>query len=58
MANDWKRFLNWTRTMNFKRRSVKVKLSVAFGGLAVVVLIVSGMSLAALNDANWRQRTG
>ncbi|KDB10667.1 methyl-accepting chemotaxis sensory transducer [Burkholderia sp. lig30] len=40
--------------MRFRLLSVKAKLSIAFGLLAVVVLIVSGMSLIALNDANDR----
>ncbi|WOD19689.1 methyl-accepting chemotaxis protein [Paraburkholderia kirstenboschensis] len=40
--------------MNFKRLPMKVKLSAAFGVLAVLVLIVAGMSLAALGDANER----
>jgi methyl-accepting chemotaxis protein len=40
--------------MNFKHLSVKVKLSAAFGLLATVVLIVSGISLKELNDANDR----
>ncbi|MGF6653392.1 methyl-accepting chemotaxis protein [Paraburkholderia youngii] len=34
--------------------SVKTKLTVAFGALAVVVLIVSGLALKELNDANDR----
>ncbi len=40
--------------MNFKHLSVKAKLSAAFGLLATVVLIVSGISLKELNDANDR----
>ncbi|WP_246392256.1 methyl-accepting chemotaxis protein [Paraburkholderia youngii] len=34
--------------------SVKTKLTVAFGALAVVVLLVSGLALKELNDANDR----
>src|SRR5471030_472762 len=40
--------------MNSNRLTVKTKLSIAFGLLAVVVLIVSGISLKSLNDANDR----
>ena len=40
--------------MNSKDLSVKAKLSAAFGLLATVVLIVSGISLKQLNDANDR----
>jgi|SRR5476651_257512 CHASE3 domain sensor protein len=40
--------------MNSKRLTVRGRLSIAFGLLAVVVLIVSGMSLKSLNDANDR----
>ncbi|WP_434115607.1 methyl-accepting chemotaxis protein [Paraburkholderia caffeinilytica] len=40
--------------MNLNSLSVKAKLSAAFGVLAVVVLIVSGLSLKSLNDANDR----
>lgn len=40
--------------MNLKHLSVKTKLSVAFGMLAAIVLIISGISLKALNDANDR----
>ncbi|MBA4110901.1 MAG: methyl-accepting chemotaxis protein [Leptothrix sp. (in: Bacteria)] len=34
--------------------TVRAKLTVAFGGLAVLVLIVAGLSLKALNDSNHR----
>ncbi|GAB7525089.1 methyl-accepting chemotaxis protein [Paraburkholderia sp. 2C] len=40
--------------MNLNNLSVKAKLTGSFGVLAAVVLIVSGMSLKALNDANDR----
>ncbi|RDK02039.1 methyl-accepting chemotaxis protein [Paraburkholderia lacunae] len=40
--------------MNFKNLTVKVKLSVAFGVLAAIVLILSGISLKELDDANSR----
>ncbi|CAB3726867.1 methyl-accepting chemotaxis protein [Paraburkholderia rhynchosiae] len=40
--------------MNFNNLSEKAKLTVAFGSLAVVVLIVSAISLNALNDENQR----
>jgi len=40
--------------MNFHNLSEKAKLTAAFGSLAVVVMIVSGISLIALNDANER----
>jgi hypothetical protein len=45
---------HWSWNMNFKHLSVKAKLSAAFGLLATVVLIVSGISLKELNDANDR----
>jgi methyl-accepting chemotaxis protein len=48
------RFLNGIGMMNWNNLSVKAKLSGAFGLLALVVLIVSGLSLKALNDANDR----
>ncbi|CAE6737193.1 methyl-accepting chemotaxis protein [Paraburkholderia haematera] len=40
--------------MNLSNLSVKAKLTGAFGVLAAIVLIVSGISLTALNDANDR----
>jgi methyl-accepting chemotaxis protein-1 (serine sensor receptor) len=40
--------------MNLNTLSVKAKLTGAFGVLAAVVLIVSGISLKSLNDANDR----
>ncbi|WP_233801482.1 methyl-accepting chemotaxis protein [Paraburkholderia sp. HP33-1] len=40
--------------MTLNKLSVKAKLTGAFGALAVVVLIVSGLSLKELNDANER----
>ncbi|MDR7007451.1 methyl-accepting chemotaxis protein [Paraburkholderia strydomiana] len=40
--------------MNFRNLSEKAKLAAAFGSLAVVVLIVSAISLKALNNANER----
>ncbi|MEN2471767.1 methyl-accepting chemotaxis protein [Burkholderia sp. GS2Y] len=40
--------------MHSKRLSVKIKLTGAFGALAVVVLMVSGLALMALSDANDR----
>ena len=40
--------------MNLNTLSVKAKLTGAFGVLAAIVLIVSGISLKALNDANDR----
>ncbi|WP_233857447.1 methyl-accepting chemotaxis protein [Paraburkholderia sp. HD33-4] len=40
--------------MNLSNLSVKAKLTGAFGVLAAIVLIVSGISLKALNDANDR----
>jgi methyl-accepting chemotaxis protein-1 (serine sensor receptor) len=40
--------------MNVKNLSVKAKLTGTFGVLAATVLIVSGISLKALNDANDR----
>lgn len=40
--------------MNWNNLSVKTKLTGAFGILALVVLIVSGLSLKALSDANER----
>jgi len=43
-----------SNNMNLKHLSVKTKLSVAFGVLAAIVLIISGISLKALNDSNDR----
>jgi hypothetical protein len=40
--------------MNSNRMTVKAKLSTAFGLLALVVLIVAGISLKSLTDANDR----
>ncbi|WP_454862615.1 methyl-accepting chemotaxis protein [Paraburkholderia fungorum] len=40
--------------MNFNQLSVKAKLTGAFGMLAAIVLVVSGLSLKSLNDANNR----
>ncbi|MGC2970414.1 methyl-accepting chemotaxis protein [Paraburkholderia aspalathi] len=40
--------------MNLKQLTVKAKLAIAFGLLTIVVLVVSGISLKALNDANDR----
>lgn len=40
--------------MNFNQLSVKTKLTGAFGMLAAIVLVVSGLSLKSLNDANNR----
>jgi methyl-accepting chemotaxis protein-1 (serine sensor receptor) len=40
--------------MNLNQLSVKAKLTGAFGVLAVIVLIVSGLALKQLNDANDR----
>ncbi|PRX27789.1 methyl-accepting chemotaxis protein-1 (serine sensor receptor) [Paraburkholderia sp. BL18I3N2] len=40
--------------MNLSNLSVKAKLTGAFGVLAAIVLIVSGISLKSLNDANDR----
>ncbi|RKF49826.1 methyl-accepting chemotaxis protein [Paraburkholderia fungorum] len=40
--------------MNIERLTVKAKLFVAFGVLATIVLILSGISLKELNDANDR----
>ncbi|MFT4066508.1 methyl-accepting chemotaxis protein [Paraburkholderia sp.] len=40
--------------MNLNKLSVKSKLTGAFGVLAIVVLVVSGLSLKELNDANDR----
>jgi len=43
--------------MKFQNLTVKIKLSIAFALLTLVVLIVSGISLKALNDANDRFRS-
>ncbi|MEO0003499.1 MAG: hypothetical protein RLZZ22_1191, partial [Pseudomonadota bacterium] len=40
--------------MNFRDMAVRLKLSLAFGGLAALVLLVSGLSLLALDAANQR----
>ena len=40
--------------MNFKYLTVKAKLSLAFGVMAAIVLILSGISLKELDDANNR----
>lgn len=40
--------------MNRKHMSIRTKLRIAFGVLAAIVLIVSAMSVKALNDANDR----
>jgi methyl-accepting chemotaxis protein len=40
--------------MNLKQMTVKAKLSAGFGVLAAIVLVVSGMSVKALNDSNER----
>ncbi|WP_321893006.1 methyl-accepting chemotaxis protein [Paraburkholderia tropica] len=40
--------------MNLNQLSVKAKLTGAFGMLAAIVLVVSGLSLKSLNDANNR----
>ena len=40
--------------MNFKQMTVKAKLSAGFGVLAAIVLVVSGLSVKALNDSNER----
>ena len=40
--------------MNLKRMTVKAKLSAGFGGLAAIVLVVSGLSVKALSDSNER----
>lgn len=38
--------------MNFGNMTVRAKLGAAFGGLAILVLLVSGLSWKALSDAN------
>jgi methyl-accepting chemotaxis protein-1 (serine sensor receptor) len=38
--------------MNFRNMTVRAKLGAAFGGLAILVLLVSGLSWKALSDAN------
>src|SRR5450830_1672858 len=38
--------------MSFQNMSVRAKLSAAFGGLALLVLVVAGVALNALQDAN------
>jgi phosphoglycerate-specific signal transduction histidine kinase len=43
--------------MKFQNLTVKIKLSIAFALLTLVVLIVSGISLKALNDASDRFRS-
>ncbi|SAL61160.1 methyl-accepting chemotaxis protein [Caballeronia udeis] len=40
--------------MNLKQMTVKAKLSAGFGVLAGIVLVVSGLSVKALNDSNER----
>jgi methyl-accepting chemotaxis protein len=40
--------------MNLKQMTVKAKLSAGFGVLAAIVLVVSGLSVKALNDSNER----
>ena len=40
--------------MNLRDMSVRLKLSLTFGGLAALVLLVAGLSLLALNAANQR----
>ncbi|MCM3609399.1 MULTISPECIES: methyl-accepting chemotaxis protein [Cupriavidus] len=40
--------------MNFQQLTVKTKLAASFGLLAIMVLVVSGLSLKSLNDANGR----
>jgi CHASE3 domain sensor protein len=40
--------------MNLRQMTVKAKLSAGFGVLAAIVLVVSGLSVKALNDSNDR----
>lgn len=40
--------------MNLRDMSVRLKLTLAFGGIAALVLLVAGLSLLALNAANQR----
>ena len=40
--------------MNFNHLTVRAKLGLAFGGLATLVLLISGLSLKALGDSNHR----
>src|SRR4051812_47161078 len=40
--------------MNFTSLTVRAKLGLAFGGLAALVLLISGLSLNALSSANHR----
>lgn len=40
--------------MSWKKMTVKVKLSLAFGGLAFMVLLVSGFAIKTLGDADTR----
>ena len=40
--------------MNFQQMTVKAKLTVGFGAMATIVLVVSGLSLKALFDSNER----
>src|SRR5476649_51794 len=40
--------------MNLSNMTVKAKLTAGFGALAVIVLVVSGLSVNALNDSNGR----
>ena len=40
--------------MNLRQMTVKAKLSAGFGVLAAIVLVVSGLSVKALNDSNGR----
>src|ERR1700744_3817835 len=42
------------KSVNTNKLSVKAQLSGSFGFLALIVLIVSGLSLMALHDANNR----
>jgi methyl-accepting chemotaxis protein len=39
--------------MNFKNMTIRAQLISAFSGLALLVLLVAGLSLKALNDANY-----
>jgi len=43
--------------MNLANMTVKAKLSAGFGALAAIVLVVSGLSVKALNDSNERFST-
>lgn len=54
LSSGFIRLLDGVEHMNLNQLSVNAKLSGAFGILAIIVVVVSGLSLKQLNDANSR----